>query len=98
MNLFYGKLTRKRAAGSLLYVGCYERLLHFELLLRQFKDAVFVDLIPDLTEEVGDFARGRCRPAAGGLVCCAGLCPAGSNTRAATRANSAFLNQALFIL
>ena len=67
MNLFYGKLPRKRAAGSLLYVGCYERLLHLELLLRQFKDAVLVNLIPDLTEEVGDFARGLCRPCGGRL-------------------------------
>src|SRR5437764_13795419 len=36
-------------------------MLNFELLLRQFKYTVIVDLITNLPEKIGHVARGRCR-------------------------------------
>ena len=65
--MFYGKLPGQRAAGALFDVGLDERLLNFELFLREFKYAIFVDLVPDLTEKIGDIARGRCRVCGGCL-------------------------------
>ena len=61
MDLFYSELSRERAGSALLYVSFYERLLHFDLLLRQFKYAVFVNLITSLPEKIGNIACSRCR-------------------------------------
>ncbi len=65
--MFYGKLPGQRAAGALLDVGLDERLLNFELFFGEFEYAILVDLVPDLTEKIGDIARGRCRVCGGWL-------------------------------
>jgi hypothetical protein len=58
-DLLDGKLPGESAGRSLLYVGFYKRLLNLELLLRQLENAMLVDPIADLAEEVGDVSRGR---------------------------------------
>ena len=61
MNLCYGETPCNRPAGALLYIGLYEGVLNFDLFLREFGYAVFVDLIADLAKNIGDLLCGRCR-------------------------------------
>ena len=58
-DLLDGKLPGKSVGRPLLYVGFDKRMLNFELLFRQFENAILVDPIADLAEEVGDVNRGR---------------------------------------
>ena len=56
-----GEPPRYRTAGPLPHVRLYEGELNFDLFLREFEYAIFVDLIADLAEDIGDLVCGRCR-------------------------------------
>ena len=60
--MFYGEAPCHRAVRPLFDIGLDEGLLNFELLLRQLKDAIFVDLIARPSEKIGNLVRrGRRR-------------------------------------
>ena len=52
MNLLHREPACDGAAGACLCVGLDEGDLNLELLVGELEDAVFVDLIADLAEEV----------------------------------------------
>jgi hypothetical protein len=58
MYLLDGQSAGNDAARTFGDVGVYEGLLNFDLFRRQFKDAIVIDLIADLTEEVGNLPGG----------------------------------------
>ena len=72
MDLFDRKLSCNGTARPRFYVGDDEGLLNFDLLLREFEYAVFVDLIADLAEEVGDLtaAAPAADPGSAFVDCC----------------------------
>jgi hypothetical protein len=58
MYLLDRQSPRNDAARTFGDVGLYEGLLDFDLLGRQFENAIVIDLITDLAEEVGNLSCG----------------------------------------
>ena len=57
LDLLDGELSCRSAAGTMRDVGLDEGVLNDDLLRREIEDAVFIDLIADLAEDIGKFRR-----------------------------------------